>query len=470
MSSLYNPRQQSFTKGNSFFNLQPASAWMAILGLVVFTLLGVLGAGKIVRLAFPVASFGVGVFLYQRYSTFYISFCWWIWFLAPLIRRLIDFRSGYQDQSIILITPFLISLIPALNFLQYILKKYPYRQGGLPFILALIGILYSFSIGLTNILDHQSSLTLMMRRLIEWISPITFGFYILANWRNYPNLKQNLQRTFFWGAIVMGGYGLIQFFFMPPWDLYWREKVVELRGFANVEHTIWSTSNSNGHFAALMIPCLILLFNHQNTWRIPVAIVSILAFLLAQVRTAWAACIIGIVLLISNLHPRLQIRIILALLVLLLAVFPLATVEPFSSMLDARFQSFSNLEDDVSLNSRQLIYQAYFERALLNPFGHGIASIDLADSGVIVMFHEMGWLGVLPYGGGLVLLFLQMFQKTPGRFDSSLIASRATACSIFAMMPNGVVVTALPGVIFWGFAGFVIAGHKYYQQGLLNKD
>src|SRR3712207_6929840 len=32
-----------------------------------------------------------------------------------------------------------------------------------------------------------------------------------------------VQRAFVWGVLVMGVYGLIQFFFLPPWDRYWME-------------------------------------------------------------------------------------------------------------------------------------------------------------------------------------------------------------------------------------------------------
>jgi len=52
------------------------------------------GAGGILRLAFPIGSFGVGTFLYLRYPVLYIGFTWWR-FLTPC-RRLIDYQSGWD--------------------------------------------------------------------------------------------------------------------------------------------------------------------------------------------------------------------------------------------------------------------------------------------------------------------------------------------------------------------------------------
>ncbi|MCG8363360.1 MAG: O-antigen ligase domain-containing protein, partial [Pseudanabaenales cyanobacterium] len=66
------------------------------MGLVLFLALGFLiGAGRFLVLLFPLGSIVVGVFLYRRYPIFYVGFTWWLWFLGPLVRRLIDYQSGH---------------------------------------------------------------------------------------------------------------------------------------------------------------------------------------------------------------------------------------------------------------------------------------------------------------------------------------------------------------------------------------
>jgi hypothetical protein len=43
------------------------------------------------------------------------TFFLWIMMLAPILRRLVDWRSSYQEQSMILLAPLLLSLLPVLD-------------------------------------------------------------------------------------------------------------------------------------------------------------------------------------------------------------------------------------------------------------------------------------------------------------------------------------------------------------------
>ena len=197
--------------------------------------------------------------------------------------------------------------------------------------------------------------------------------------------------------------------------------------------------------------------------RIPVAIVGILILLLTNNRTSWGGFLIGCLVLISNLQPRLQIRAILATLLIVLSVFPLATIEPFSSKINDRVQSLSNVEGDASFQARKAVYNGLTNDALINPIGYGMGSLPLADSGVLVVFYEKGWLGSIFYVGGYILLLLNLFQNNKSRSDSFIIAARAASFGLFMMLPNSNSLTALPGTIVWSFASIVMAGHKYYQ-------
>ena len=40
---------------------------------------------------------------------------------------------------------------------------------------------------------------------------------------DYAAIRRILTRTFVTGGLVMGLYGLIQFFYLPEWDVYWLE-------------------------------------------------------------------------------------------------------------------------------------------------------------------------------------------------------------------------------------------------------
>jgi len=134
----------------TLFSFQQSKlALTAMVGLAIFTILGILlGAGSLVRLVFPLASIAVGLFLYTRYSILYIGFTWWLWFLTPVISRLIDYRSGWDPSRLVMVTPFLVTLITTITLVKYLPKSY--RHGGLPFILVISALGYGTIIGLIH--------------------------------------------------------------------------------------------------------------------------------------------------------------------------------------------------------------------------------------------------------------------------------------------------------------------------------
>ncbi len=448
--------------------LKEDPAWLAILGLVLFTILGILAGGSFLRIAFPVASFVVGLFLYKRYPELYIGFTWWLWFLAPLVRRLVDYKSGFEVQALILATPFLVTAITLPKLIQYFWRSYPYRQGGLPFILVLIAICYSFLIGLVNLGFNFK----LIRTFAEWIGPVAFGFFILSNWRNYPSYKENTLRTFFWGTLVMGSYGLIQFIAMPPWDSYWQQKVVEEAGYVNalageLGSAIWSTSNTNGSLALLLIPGVLFLLNNKSPLSIPVAVVGCLAFLLTNSRTSWILSLVALLILTISLRLRLQIKIILITLVVVLSVFPLASMPPFSGIIASRFATLSKVDDDYSAQARKWQYEDFFNNGLINPIGSGMSSLNHPDSGIINLISEMGWLGSIPFLGGLSLFLWQLFQNSRENYDVFLFVARAIAFTL-AISPSGNFFSGLPAFIIWYFASIAMAGKIYHRHQLTN--
>jgi hypothetical protein len=456
-------------RGGLHFGLQPAPAWTAILGLVIFTIVGILAGGGFLRLAFPAASFVVGLFLYKRYPVLYMGFTWWLWFLAPLVRRLVDFRSGFELQSLILASPYFVTVITLPKLFQYFVRAYPYRQGGLPFILVLVAICYSFLIGLINLGFNFT----IIRTFAEWICPVSFGFFIFSNWRNYPSYKQTTQRTFFWATLVMGTYGLIQFLAIPPWDSYWQEKVVET-GYGNAASTelgsaIWSTSNSNGTLSLLLIPCILLLFNGKSPFRITVAVVGCLALLLTNSRTSWILALLGLLILLSSLRSSLQMKIIPIVLVVALSVFPLANIQPFSGIISSRFGTLSSVQEDSSFQSRNGQYAGFYNDILDNPLGCGMSCVNHPDSGIINLMQEMGWLGSMPFWGGLILLLWQLFENSRGNYDVFLFVARAIVFPL-VISPSGNLFFQLPAFVIWFFASICIAGHIYYRHQLTNHN
>jgi hypothetical protein len=451
------PLKHSFNR----FVLQPARAWLVIFGFGFLSiLLIVAGAGKVLNLAFPVGALAVGVFLYFRYPIFYVSFTWWIWFLTPLVRRLADWKSRFTDPSPILLAPYLVTLIALVT----LWKNFPklFKTDGFPFILSSIGVFYGFCIGLV----YRSPVPVGIA-FLDWIGPILFGLHLFVNWENYPQYRNNIQATFFWGVLVMGGYGIIQFCFLPDWDRFWLIQSGFTTGGKPFPFlvNVWSTLNANRPFATVMMAGLLLLIVNRRSGvlGLPAAGVGYLSFLLAKKRTVWLTWLLGLLILGSSLKSKTQIRLIITICVTICLVIPLVTLEPFADNITSRFESFSNLEEDSSRNAREEIYKAFFDLALFSFIGTGLGG-PFYDSAILALLLDLGWLGTLFYMGGLLLPIVKICE--PRGIGSELFAgaARAVTLSTLAQIPLGNPLVEIQGIVLWGFLGISLAARQYYRS------
>ena len=453
-----------------FFHLglQPALAWIVILALVFFSALCILvHADRILRVAFPGGCFAVGVLLYWRYPVLYLGFTWWVWFLTPLVRRLVDYRSGWQDPSLILLAPFLVTLVTLVTFLRHLPKSY--HQGSLPFVLAFTSVFYSLLVGLI-----KTSPTAVVVPLLNWLTPILFGFHLYVSWRDYPKLSQNIQRTFLWCVLLTGAYGVLQYLIAPQWDRFWLTQMINSGALAfgipeRLGIRVFSTMNSPAPFAVVIMAGLLVLFNSQSILRFPASGIGYLAFLLTQVRSAWLGWILGFITLLTSLKARFQMRLILTILVMGVCVLPLTTMAPFSEVINSRLQTFLNSKDDVSYHERAATYNRSLGIALSQGLGEGLGTIPrssnlVLDSGILEMFFTMGWFGTIPYVSGIVLLLFNLLQSSEGRFDPFVSAARAISTCTLLQIGFSNVLIGLSGMVFWGFLGIGMAAHKYYQH------
>jgi hypothetical protein len=443
------------------WGLQPPMAWIVILGFAFLSVLLIAGgAGRILNLAFPAGSLVVGVFLYFRYPILYLGFTWWIWFLTPLVRRLADWKSGFTDPSPILLAPYLVTFVMLVTLWKHLPKML--RQGGLPFVLPAIGIFYSFCIGLVYRSPVQVGIA-----LLDWLAPILLGFHLFVNWQNYPSYRQNLQRVFLWGVLVMGVYGVIQFLVLPDWDRLWLIQ----SGFTTggkpfpFRVNVWSTLNANRPFGTVMMAGLLLLTIHKKSGilGLPAIGTGYLSFFLTKKRTTWLTWLLGLLILSGSLKPKTQMRLIVTLCLTILLVIPLITLEPFSETISSRLETFTNLEEDNSKNAREEIYQAFFDQALVSFVGTGIGG-QFYDSAILALLLDFGWGGMIFYMGGLLPAIVQICYYNGGRHDPFAGASRAITLSTFAQIPLGNPMIEIQGIILWGFLGMSLAARKYHRE------
>lgn len=446
--------------------LHPPQAWLAIIAFVLLTALTIsVGAGRILNLAFPAGAVIVGLFLYLRYPVLYIGFTWWIWFLTPLVRRFADYQGQFTEPSPILLAPYLVTLITLFKLWKHFPRAY--SQGNLPFVLAIVSVFYGYLLGLIQVSPIKATV-----ELLEWIAPILLGFYLYICWQDYPTYRQNIQRVFVWGVLVTGAYGIFQFLVAPAWDCFWliNADMNSIGRPAPLEIRVWSTMNAPGPFASFMVAGLLLLFVNKGAFKLPAMAVGYLSFLLSLVRSGWGAWFLGMLILASSMNLKFQVRLIATALAIALLVVPLATVEPFASVLQTRFETFSNLEEDGSGEARKEMYSEQLGPALTKVVGEGIGSPGF-DSGFINILLSLGWLGASFYFGGLLMLLFNLFQGCKHQIDSFTNVCRAITFPLFSALLFGSFMMGIPGVLLWGFSGLGMAAlryNKYHSVDRLN--
>lgn len=423
------------------------------------------------------ATLALGALLYWRRPGLYIGFTWWMWFLTPEVRRLMDYVQGWNPINPVMLAPYLIS---ALTFftLIYHLPKLQFKHL-FPFSLIFLGLFYAYCIGAYR--EGVSSATF---QLIEWLMPVVFAFYIVVHWRKYLVYRNAVQRTFVWGSLVMGAYGLIQFLNPPAWDQYWMaSSPITSIGYPNpFEVRVFSTLNSPEPFAMVMMVGLLLLLGGDGLLRWPAAAVGSVSFLLSLVRQAWGGLLIAVVLVIAQ-SRRAQPGLLVTLLVVALLATPLLTVGPVADSINERLETLTDLSQDNSFQARVEFYKETMPVAFLNPDGEGLGSTgrstklsasggtgelgeDAAfDSGVMEIPFVLGWPGSILYISGLTWLLIYALRSRNSE-DFFAVASNSIAVSLLTLLIFNDSVTGVVGMLLWSFMALAIAAEISRRQNL----
>ncbi len=437
------------------------AAWGILIALCLLA-----RAGQLLILVFPAGSVAVGLFLYFRAPVLYVSFTWWMLFLGALVRKIIDYQSGYVTPGRWGLSALLVAAISLITLFKYLPRAH--REGGMPFIISLLGLAYAILVGLAY--DRLGPRFIV--GVIEWLAPIAFGFHIFIHWRNYPDYRKSILTTFIWGTLVMGAYGIFQYCVAPAWDAFYLDEL-EVNSFGSATPfaiRVWGTSTSPQDFGAIMLAGVVLIFSGQGVIKFAAAGTGYLSFLLTMARSSWLGWLASMVMFLPSLKLQLQIRLLVTILVMSLVVVPLTQIEPFAEVISDRLESFTNGRDDTSLDDRTSGYQQLSNRALSEFIGLGLGgdpgiSTDLGsgDTSIFPLLFQFGWFGTIPYVGGILLIIVKSFSAHQMRADAFGSAARAIALGIFVQIGFNQIFINVFGFMLWGFLGISLAAINYYQ-------
>ena len=133
--------------------------WLAaVASLLLAIALFAAGQGALLRIAIPAGATITALALYLRRPIGFIHFTLWTWFLTPFVRRLVDWRFGFEDQNLVLLAPFLVTAIAGITLIRE--RRNVTGSQTAPFYLCMAGVSYGFLVGVIRWRLHASSRSL----------------------------------------------------------------------------------------------------------------------------------------------------------------------------------------------------------------------------------------------------------------------------------------------------------------------
>jgi hypothetical protein len=444
-------------------------AWVLVAGFVAGTFLALAaGHSGTLKYVYPAGALAIGLVLFRYHPAFYLGYVWWLWFLTPLVRRLVDYRVGFDPINPVLVAPVLVTGLSLLSLLRHLPKLK--RKSLAALLPILFSLAYAYPIGLGNTGLQAASFS-----LLQWVVPIAFGFHLATDAPRYLAYQAITRRVFTWGALVLGLYGVWQFLLPPAWDRYWmlNADMTTIGRPLPLEVRVFSTVNSPTPFAMVMLAGLLMLLETRAVVHVLVGIPAYLAFLFSLVRTAWGGWVLGVGVYATYLPSRARLRLVTMVGLLAVGVGAL-TASPLAERIERRFETLVDLGEDKSLAERQTSASVVVGLILNEPLGGGLGATGSAkrlasggtvtfDNGLLNLFFSLGWLGGLLYLGGTLVLLAGLVRRFEPRSDPIPKVARAVSFATFAALASLNTLIGVSGVLFWGFIGLSISARSWYQ-------
>lgn len=396
------------------------------------------------------------------------------WAIAPELRRLLDWRVGFERISIVSVLPVLALALPVVPLL------YGGRLRRVAFpLLALAWIwvgafVYSLAIAIPtgNALPG-------IYAFARFVLPMTFGLWV-ATHDELPLLAMwdRLANILLWLAAGASVYGVYQFVALPPWDLQWMLNVhlPSIGPAAPYQFRIFGPLNSPGPFGDFLI--FALLFNLPRLRQprpLVIAQVAVVigALALSLVRSDWIALAVGSLCYVWLSPYRLRNIAVISTVatigaVLIFNASMLLGSTEAGNAISSRFNTFNDLNADDSYNVRLQYFGEALQSAAQNPLGEGLGVIGIAgrlgsggtiyvfDNGYIARFTEMGYFGTACYLIALITALVMAYVRWRAFKRAELHDEAMLAAAVVAIQVALIVLdlsddhhTGYAGMFFW---------------------
>jgi hypothetical protein len=417
-------------------------------------------------------AFAPAVGLFALYSYFYfrpayLTLCLWLFFLTPLIRRIIDLQIGWQTGNIIMLSAYIVMIPMALAWLDMLV-----RGKGVAAVATWVAgaaCLYGFLLA-----GFKANVAAGALDFARWLFPLLMVAFIVQHANDWSEFRRVISVSFAIAIPILSLYGIWQFLNPPPWDAFWMIQA----GMNSIgrpfpfEVRVFATLNSPGSLACVLVIGLLLALAEMRPYHWPGLVLGGTALLLTQARAPWAGCLIGAMLLLATLPPRRLLTMIPFGAFAVVAGTMAFAIPEINDVVTARIESFSELEGDRSAEMRMKQYEDLDRRLdqLIIGNGFGITGKSrggvekdtqiVTDSAIVEGILTIGLLGCLPYFGAYLLLGVQAITRSIRHDDFFVKASGAIVLCVLLQLPFGSVLIGEWGVLTCVFLGMALAAPR----------
>jgi len=239
---------------------------------------------------------------------------------------------------------------------------------------------------------------------------------------------------------------------------------------------VFSTMNAPASFAAFLMFAVLVGLPAPQRWKFLPLALGLTVLLLTKTRSAWAAFLVGAVVLQLRQPLRALPRQWIALAVILLLAAPAVTHPRVLKAVAGRAASLSKIEEDRSYRERKQITNYVVQQLKRNAAGEGLgqlgsagklsakgrrASVVALDSGALEVFSVMGWMGGALFTLAMIGILIPIVRERRTRRDAVTNGAAAAVIALLTASLFGNVFNGVSGVMFWAAVGLATAGRNY---------
>ena len=410
---------------------------------------------------FPLLCLGLALHFSGTSRRHYVSLVCWLFFLIPLLRRLIEFRTGSATASFIMVSPFLACFAGLSVYRKH--WSWLLRSDLRSWLYVIAALAYGTVVGFLS-----NGLMGLVQDLFGWIAPLSFAMYVFHEREHVPEILETLRTSFMWGALLMGIYGICQFFFLAPWDALWMENstLTSIGVPERMGVRVFSTMNTPQPFSDYEAFGMLLSLGSTKRIRWLVLPVGLVALGLTMSRSGWIGATVGLVVMSFSFTAKQRVQLVALLLGAVAGVGIATQVPEINEVLSHRLESLNNLGADSSVNERVASQEravALFQSA---PFGIGLGAegasarnegpsygvaqpegVALADNGIEEVMLSFGWFGSIVFVVGFGQAVLLCFQGTKRMRE--LVSVKAALMGMLVQLPVMGIFPGASGFLVW---------------------